>query len=523
MEGVASEAASLAGHLKLGKLIYLYDDNLVTLSGATNLTFSEDRARRFEAYGWHTQTIDDGNDLQAIERAMRAAQSEMERPSLIHVRTHIGYGAPNKQDTYEVHGSPLGEEEVALAKHHLSWPLEPPFHIPERALEHFRRAVEQGRQAEADWNASLSAYAEAFPKLASELRYRMYGELPEDWDVDIPHFPPDPKGMATRVASGKVLNAISPRLPALIGGSADLDPSTHTALGNQGDLENPLRADGDLQGSAAGGWSYAGRNIHFGVREHAMGTILNGLAVHGGTIPFGATFLIFSDYMRPPIRLAALMEQHVIYVFTHDSIGLGEDGPTHQAVEQLAGLRAVPGLVVIRPCDANETAVAWRVAVDLRHRPVALVLTRQSVPTLDRGRFAPAEGLRRGAYVLAEAANHKPNLILIATGSEVSLATAVQEQLLSDHHIHARVVSMPSWELFDIQPQEYRHEVLLPSVRARLAIEAGVTQGWCRYVGDHGDVIGVDRFGASAPGAVVMREYGFDVENVCRQAIALLE
>jgi transketolase len=521
MEGVASEAASLAGHLRLGKLIYLYDDNRVSLAASTQVTFTEDRARRFEAYGWHTQTVADGNDLKAIERALRAARAEAERPSLILVRTHLGYGSPHKQDTFEAHGSPLGEEEVRLTKQALGWPTEPPFYIPDRALQHFRQALGQGEQAEAEWNARLADYAREFPDLAAEFQQAMRGELPTGWDADIPSFPADAKGAATRVASGKVMSAIAPRLPTLVGGSADLDPSTHTMLKGLGDFENPTQAEGDVQGSAGGGWNYAGRNLHFGVREHGMGAVLNGMAAHGGIIPFGATFLIFSDYMRPPMRLAALMELHTIYVFTHDSIGLGEDGPTHQPVEQLANLRAVPRLVVIRPGDANETVVAWRVAIETRGRPVALVLSRQAVPTLDRSQFAPADGLRRGAYVLADAPDGRPDVILIASGSELSLAVGARQKLL-EQAVRARVVSMPSWELFDAQPRDYRDSILPPAVRARLAVEAGSPQGWHRYVGDGGDVLGVDRFGASAPGPTVLREYGFTVENVTRQALALL-
>jgi transketolase len=521
MEGVSAEAASLAGHLKLGKLIYLYDDNHITLSAATHITFTEERAMRFAAYGWHTQTVENGNDLSAIERALRAAQAEKERPSLILVRTHIGYGSPHKQDTFEAHGSPLGQEEVKLTKQALGWPIDPPFYTPEKALAHFRLAVENGKRAEAEWNARVSVYLKAFPNLAREFQQGLAGELPKGWDTDIPIFAADPKGMATRVASGKVLNSIDPKLPSLIGGSADLDPSTHTALTAMGDFENPSDESGNLQGSTGGGWSYVGRNLHFGVREHAMGSIANGLAVHGGVIPFTATFLIFSDYMRPPIRLAALMEQRVIFVFTHDSIALGQDGPTHQPIEQLASLRAIPHLIVIRPCDANETAVAWRVAIETRDRPVALVLTRQDVPTLDRAHYAAADGLRRGAYVLADAPNGKPDIILIGTGSEVSLIVAAGHRLTAKE-INVRIVSMPSWELFDAQPRSYRDAVLPPSVRARLAVEAGASQGWCKYAGDEGDVIGVDRFGASAPGEVVMREYGFTVENVCERAMELV-
>jgi len=522
MEGVSSEAASLAGHLKLGKLICLYDDNHITLSASTHITFTEDRARRFEAYGWHTQTVENGNDLEAVDRALRAAQAERERPSLILVRTHIGYGSPNKQDTFEVHGSPLGEEEVKLTKQALGWPLDPPFYIPANALAHFRVAIENGKTAEPEWNMRFSEYSKAFPDLARQFQQAMAGALPEGWDAGIPIFPADPKGMATRAASGKVLNAIGQKLPSLIGGSADLDPSTRTALNAMGDFENPRDEAGNLQGSTGGGWSYAGRNLHFGVREHAMGAIANGMAVHGGVIPFTATFLIFSDYMRPPIRLAALMEQGVIFVFTHDSIAVGEDGSTHQPVEQMASLRAIPNLLVIRPCDANETAVAWRVAIQTRDRPVALILTRQDVPTLDRTQFASADGLRRGGYILADAPNGKPDIVLIATGSEVNLIVAACQKL-TEHEINVRLVSMPSWELFDARPPSYRDSVLPPSARARLAVEAGVTQGWHKYVGDGGGVIGMDCFGASAPGKVIMREYGFTVENVYERAMKLLD
>jgi transketolase len=521
MEGISSEAASLAGHLKLGKLIYLYDDNRVTLSAATDLTFTEDRARRFEAYGWYTQSITDGNDLDAIDHALRAARDAMDRPSLILVRTHIGYGSPNKQDSFEAHGSPLGVDEVRLTKQRLDWPTEPLFYVPTQAREHFCEAIEHGKTIEAEWRKRFSAYSQAYPDLAKIYQQVVQGELPDGWDEDIPVFPANAKGPATRVAAGKVMNAIASRLPALIGGSADLNPSTHTALSDLGNFEAVGMNTGDRQGATEGIWSYGGRNMYFGVREHGMGAILNGLAAHGGTLPFGATFLVFSDYMRPPIRLAALMELHVIYVFTHDSIALGQDGSTHQPVEQLAGLRAVPGLTVIRPADANEAAVAWRVALEAKNRPVALVLTRQNVPTLDRSEFAAADGLRRGAYVLSDPPDGQPDAILIASGSEVGLAVAAQQKLQTQE-IRARVVSMPSWELFDEQPQDYREHVLLPSLDARLAVEAGVSQGWHRYVGDHGDVLSVERFGASAPGDVMMRRYGFTVENVCQKVLALL-
>ena len=522
MEGVAAEAASLAGHLKLGKLIYLYDDNRITLAASTQLTFTEDHAQRFAAFGWHTQTVGDGNDLGAIDRALRTARQETERPSLILVRTHIGYGSPHKQDTFAAHGSPLGQDEVKLTKQNLGWPVEPPFLVPKEVQQHFRQAVEHGREAEAEWNATLAACENQFPEIARELRQVIDGALPQGWDGDIPQFAADGKGMATRVASGRVLQTLKAKLPSLIGGAADLNPSTNTELKDAGNFESPKMAVGDLQGSAGGGWSYAGRNLQFGVREHGMGAILNGLAAHGGIIPFGATFLTFSDYLRPSIRLAALMELQVAYVFTHDSIGMGEDGPTHQSVEQVASLRAIPQLIVIRPGDANETAVAWRVAIETRDRPVALVLTRQNVPTLDRKLFASAEGLRRGAYILADWPQCKPRLILIASGSEVGLIV-LAGQKLQEQKIPVRLVSMPSWELFEIQSQEYRELVLPPSVPARLAVEAGVSQGWHRYIGDRGDVHGVDRFGASAPGPIVMREYGFTVENVCKRALALLE
>jgi transketolase len=522
MEGVASEAASLAGHLRLGKLIYLYDNNHISLAASTDIDFTEDRAARFEAYGWHTQTIPDGNDLGAIEHALRVARAERDRPSLILARTHIGYGSPHKQDTYAAHGEPLGEEEVKLTKENLGWPVEPPFYVPDEALEHMRQALPRGKEAEAKWHARFEAYAREYPNLAAELQQMIDGELPQGWDTDVPVFEPSAKGMRTRRASNRVINAVAPRLPALVGGAADLAPSTYTLIEGQGDFEDP-ETTGDDQGSAGGGWSYAGRNLHFGVREHAMGSILNGIAAHGGLIPFGGTFLIFSDYMRPTIRLAALMKKHVVYVFTHDSIGLGEDGPTHQPVEHLASLRAVPYLLVIRPADANETAVAWRVAVEAKDRPVALILTRQDIPILDRTKVAPAEGLRRGAYVLADAPGKAdPDIILIATGSEVSLILEAQHRLL-DQRIRARVVSMPCWELFDAQPKEYRDSVLLPSVRARLAVEAAAPLGWHKYVGDEGDVIGIERFGASAPGKIVMREFGFSVDNVVARSRALVQ
>ncbi|MBK5353423.1 transketolase [Pseudomonas sp. TH41] len=520
MEGVASEAASLAGHLGLGKLTCLYDDNSVTLAAGTAMTFSEDRALRFEAYGWHTISVADGNDLMEINAALQAAREHTARPSLILVRTHIGYGSP-EQDSFKAHGSPLGVDDVRKTKEKLGWPTEPDFLIPDAALAHFRKAVEHGARNEAAWRVRMDAYTKAFPELSRELEQRLNDELPSGWDADIPVFPADAKGLATRDAGAKVINAIAPRLPALSGGSADLDPSTKTALKGLGDF-NPTPTTGtDRQGSDVGGWSGAGRNLHFGVREHAMGAIVNGLAAHGGFIAYGATFLIFSDYMRPPLRLAALMGLHVVHVFTHDSLALGEDGPTHQPVEQLASLRAIPNLILIRPADANETAVAWQVALTTRDRPVLLVLTRQALPTLDRNHYATADGLRRGAYVLSDAANNKPELILLASGSEVALILAAGERLKGEG-IAVRCVSMPSWELFEALPQAEREAVLPPSVGARLAVELGVRQGWERYIGAGGDMLGVERFGASAPADVLLREYGFTIDNVCVRAKALL-
>jgi transketolase len=522
MEGVASEAAALAGHLKLGKLIYLYDNNHITLASATPVTFTEDHEARFKSYGWHTQSVDDGNDLDAIEAAISAAKQETERPSIILVRTHIGFGSPNKQDTCAAHGSALGEKEVKLTKENLGWPLEPAFLIPKEALDHFRQALKVGETEEKKWGKIFSSYEEKHPGMAAELKDLLAGHLPADWDSEITDFPADAKGMATRVASGKVMQAFQKKLQGFIGGSADLNTSTHTELKDEGNFENPKMAIGDLQGAAAGVWSYAGRNLQFGVREHAMASISNGMAAHGGIIPFTATFLTFSDYMRPGIRLAALMELRVIYVFTHDSLALGEDGPTHQPVEHLASLRAIPRLLVIRPADANETAMAWRIAIESLKAPVALILSRQDLPTIDRKKFAAADGLRFGAYILSDAADKKPDLILIATGSEVSLIVEAQQKLKLEN-ISVRLVSMPSWELFDAQSDDYKHSVLPPSVNAKLAVEAGISQGWHKYVGDHGEILAVDTFGASAPGETVMREYGFTAEDICKKAMALLK
>jgi transketolase len=521
MEGVAAEAASLAGHLKLGKLIYLYDNNRISLAGAADLSFTDDSVKRFDAYGWHTITVNDGNDVAAIDAALKAARAETSRPSLISLRTHIGFGSPAKQDTFEAHGSPLGEAEVKATKQNLGWPTEPAFFLPDEALARFRQARAEGEKSEAAWKERFAAYREKFPDLAKEFEQITGGSLPADWSAAVPSFPADPKGIATRAASGKIIAALGEKLPTLIGGSADLNPSTFTVLPKLGDFESPQQPATDKQGSAGGEWSYAGRNLHFGVREHGMGAALNGLAAHGGVIPFGSTFLIFSDYLRPSIRLAALMGLGVIYVFTHDSVGVGEDGPTHQPIEQLAALRAIPHLIVIRPGDANETAAAWRVAIESRTHPVALVLTRQNVPTLDRGKFASADELRKGAYVLADAPGGKPDIVLIGTGSELSLVLAASEKL-AEQKINARVVSMPSWELFDQQPAAYRESVLPKSARTRLAVEAALPMGWHRYVGDGGDIIGIERFGASAPGNVVMEKFGFTVGNVVERAVKLL-
>jgi len=505
-EGVAAEAASLAGTLKLGKLIYLYDDNQISIEGDTDIAFTEDVGARFRAYDWHVEGPVDGNDLEAMDKAIQAAQAETERPSLVICTTVIGYGSPNKAGTGGVHGSPLGPDEVKLTKENLGWPLEPDFHVPDDALEHFRAAVEAGAGAEADWQARFDAYAKAHPDKAAEFERMMRGDLPENWDAALKPLTPDEGPIATRVASGKVLNAIFENLPDLIGGSADLAPSTKTILDGAGDFH----------------FDQGGHNMHFGVREHAMGSLAVGMAQHGGVIPYTATFLVFLDYMRPPVRLAALSEKRVIFVYTHDSIGVGEDGPTHQPVEQLAMLRATPNVVTIRPADANETAEAWRQAILRTDGPTALIFSRQKLPILDQLQVGPATGLARGAYVLEDSEKELPDLILIASGSEVPLAREAAAKL-SGEGIAVRVVSMPSWELFDAQPQDYRDLVLPPDVTARLAVEAGVTQGWHRYVGDGGDVIGLDRFGASAPGPIVMEKLGFSVDNVVARAKALLE
>jgi len=505
MEGVAAEAVSLAGHLGLGRLVMLYDDNVVTLAGKAALSFSEDVPRRFEGYGWHTVVVPDGNDLDQVDKAVREARAEAERPSLIAVRTVIGYGAPKKAGTHEAHGEPLGEEELRAAKQALGWPVEPAFLLPEPALARFREARTRGAQLRAEWRARFDAWAAAHPDLAAQWRDGQARALTAGWDADLPAFKPDAP-TATRDASGAVLAAVSPRLPHLIGGDADLAPSTKTLVKTAGSF---------LRGH------YEGRHLHFGVREHGMGSIANGITYHGGLLVFCGTFFTFSDYMRPAVRLAALSELPVVYVWTHDSIGLGEDGPTHQPIEHLPALRAMPNLVVIRPGDANETVVAWKVALARRHGPTALVLTRQKVPVLDRQVYAPADGAARGAYVLADAPGGPPEAILIGTGSEVQLVTGAQTALARDG-LRTRAVSMPSWELFEAQPAEYRESVLPRALRRRLAVEAAARFGWERWVGDQGAVVGLDRFGASAPGDVVLRELGFTVENVVAHARALL-
>jgi transketolase len=497
MEGISHEAASLAGHLQLGKLIYLYDDNHISIEGKTDIAFTENRLQRFEAYGWHIQQVDDGNDLDSITAALETARNEDKRPSLIAVRTSIGFGSPNRQDTAKAHGEPLGDEERKLTKENLGWPQEPTFYIPDEALTHFRLSIDKGMELEQSWTMSFRNYLNEYPEEGAGLEKQLKGELPSDWDKDIPVFPADPKGKATRVTSGIVLNSIAKNVPGLMGGSADLAPSNKTLIDN----ENSFQAG-----------SYDQRNIHFGVREFGMTAVLNGMALHGGFIPYGGTFLIFSDYMRPAIRLASLMRQHVIYVLTHDSIGLGEDGPTHQPIEHLASLRSMPNLTVLRPADANETAEAWKFAVKSNKGPTVLALTRQSLPTLDRSIFGPAESLHRGAYVLKDFAG-TPDALIIASGSEVKLALEAAETL-ANNDISTRVISMPSWELFEAQSQEYKNSVLPEDVTARVAIEAGATQGWHKYVGLKGKVIGLDHFGASAPINDLFTNFGITAESV---------
>jgi transketolase len=505
MEGISHEAASLAGHLRLGKLVYLYDDNEISIEGSTDITFTEDVPARFGAYGWHVQEVD-GYDLDGIGAAISTAQEEAERPSLIVCHTHIAYGSPNKQDTAGAHGAPLGEDEVRSTKEALGWPADAGFLIPEEALSAFRQAIDRGRETEAQWHELLEGYRAAYPEQAELVERLLKGELPEGWADALPTFGLADGPLATRNASGAVLNAIAPKLPTLIGGSADLEPSTKTMLKGY----DAFQPD-----------TPAGRNFHFGVREHAMGGILNGMALHGGVIPYGGTFLVFSDYMRPSVRLAAMMHLPVIYVWTHDSVWVGEDGPTHQPVEHVASLRLIPNLVVIRPADANETAAAWRVALERRDGPTALMLSRQKLPVLFETMKKSFQKVSRGAYILAESSGVSHALI-VATGSEVSLALEARE-LLAEQGVGVRVVSMPSWELFDGQPASYRDSVLPPPVTTRLAIEAGVTTGWSKYVGPTGSVIGLDRFGASAPYQVLMEKFGFTAEAVAERMLQLLK
>lgn len=503
MEGVSAEAASLAGHLGLGNMIYFYDSNHITIEGDTDLAFDEDVAKRFEAYGWHVQKVKDINDLDAITKATKNAQNEINRPSLIIVNSIIGYGSPNKHGTAAAHGSPLGEEEVRLVKKVFGFDPDKNFIVPEEVLDFYHKAAQKSAENEKDWNALYKDYKKRHPDLAKEYETISAGKLPDGWESKLPTFEPGEK-MATRKASGKTLNAIAESLPQLIGGSADLAPSTDTNL----DAYPSFSAKHP-----------DGRNFHFGIREHAMGAVLNGMALSNYLIPYGATFLIFSDYMRPPLRLAAIMNIRPIMVFTHDSIGLGEDGTTHQPVEQLIGLRTVPNMTVIRPADANETVQAWRVAIHHTDGPVAIVLTRQGIPILDQKKYAKAEELEKGAYILSDS-DGDPDMILIATGSEVHLILEAQEQLKKSN-IQARVVSMPCWSLFDKQSAAYREKVLPKNIRKRLAVEAGSPVGWLKYTTDDGDVIGIDRFGESAPGDEVMKDYGFSVENVVKRAKAL--
>jgi transketolase len=505
MEGVASEAASLAGHLKLGKLVYFWDDNRITIEGDTDLTFTEEVEKRFDAYGWHTLRVEDGNDLDALDAAIREAQTDP-RPSLVSVRTIIGYGSPNKAGSEKAHGEPLGEEEVVRTKQNLGWEATEPFHVPDAVREEMGKAVARGEEMQGAWEHRHRALAREHPDAAAAMDDALSLRLPDGWDADLPTWEATDKPIATRAASGKALNAIAARVPWLIGGSADLAGSNNTVI------------EGSRSFLAG---SYEGRNLHFGVREHAMGSLMNGMALHGGVRPYGGTFLIFSDYMRPPVRLAALMEQPVVFIFTHDSVGLGEDGPTHQPVEQLSALRAIPGLVDLRPADAAETVEAWRWTMEHRGGPVFMALTRQAVPHLDRSYLAAADGLRRGAYVLADADGGAPDVVLIASGSEVAVALEARDRLRGDG-VGARVVSMPSWALFTQQPREYRDEVLPPAVTARVAVEAASPMGWHRWVGDRGEVVAISHFGASAPAKEIFQHLGFTAENVAAKARLVL-
>ena len=519
MEGISHEAASLAGHLHLGKLIYLYDQNHISLAGATEIDFTEDVAKRFEAYGWHIRVVADGNDVEDVASAIREAQAEEERPSLILARTHIGYGSPHKQDNFSAHGDPLGEDELQATKKALGWPTMEKFYLPQQSVDYFRQAVPRGAHMEDEWRTKFAAYKQAFPLEAAEFESNMSGTLPQNWDVDLPKWKPGDKPIATRAAGGEAMAALAKHIPNLVGGSADLNPSTRTALKGLGDFQSPEVSGPGTLGAVGGAWSYSGQNVAFGVREHSMGAAVNGMAAHGGVLPFSATFLQFSDYMKPAIRLGALSHLKAIYVFTHDSLGLGEDGPTHQPIEHLVGLRAIPGLTVIRPADANETAEAWAFAVQ-HNGPTLLALTRQAVPHLDRGE-ARDPGVARGAYVLADAADGSCDVILIGTGSEVSLCVLAREKL-RNFGVKARVVSMPSWNLFEAQEHSYRESVLPRGIRKRVTVEAGSPTGWHRWAGDEGSVIGVERFGASAPGQEVLAHLGFTADRVAAAALRLL-
>jgi transketolase len=519
MEGVSQEAASLAGHLQLGKLIYLYDQNHISLAGAIGLDFTEEVAERFDAYGWHTRSVPDGNDTDDVAKAIQEAQAEHRRPSLILVRTHIGYGSPHKQDNFSSHGSPLGEEELQATKKALGWPTMEKFYLPKDAVDYFRQAIPQGKKLEEEWGQKLAAYRRDFPKEAAEFEQIASAALPNNWAANLPHWSPTDKPIATRSAGGAALNALAKNIPNILGGSADLNPSTDTALKGWGDFQPSESGGAGTLGAVGGEWSYAGRNIAFGVREHAMGAAVNGMAAHGGVLPFSATFFNFSDYMKPAIRLGALSRLKVVYVFTHDSIGLGEDGPTHQPVEQLAGLRAMPELTLFRPADPNETAEAWAFAVQ-HDGPTVLVLTRQVVPHLDRSR-ATEPGVARGAYILSDADGGPPDVILIGTGSEVGLCVKAQESL-KGQGVKARVVSMPSWDLFAAQDQSYRESVLPKQIKKRIAVEAASPLGWNRWTGDEGAIIGVERFGASAPAEDIFEHLGFTVQNVVAIALRIL-
>jgi transketolase len=501
MEGITHEAASLAGHLKLGKLIVLYDQNQITLAGGTDLSFTEDVGKRFESYGWQTIHVEDGNDVPSVAAAIEAAKAETGKPSLLLVKTHIGYGSPKKQDNFSSHGSPLGEDELLATKKALGWPSTEKFYLPEAAVELFREAIPNGEKAQAEWNNRLGAYKAAYPAQAAEFEMIMAGKLPDDWAADLPKWTPADKPIATRVAGGAALNGLAKRIPNILGGSADLNPSTNTALKGLGDFQPAGQGGPGAQGAVGGVWGFAGRNVAFGVREHAMGAAVNGMAAHGGVLPFSATFFVFSDYMKPTLRLGALMGIKAFYVFTHDSIGVGEDGPTHEPVEQLAGVRSIPGLTVIRPADANETAEAWAFAVQ-HNGPTLFVLSRQNVQHLDRSKAVNAD-LSKGAYILSEAEGGNPEVLLIGTGTEVALCVKAQEKL-AGYGVKARVVSMPSMNLFEAQDAAYKESVLPKAVKKRVTVEAATTFGWDRWAGDEGVMIGLNHYGASAPGEVIM-------------------